>query len=344
MKITALYISIIILLPIINLFKNERARLPLIYIQLATLSYFFLLIVKFYGFKFNWEFQYLYPDESTYMNEEIEIAGMFGVYVQFISKYLPTEVIPIINILLHISAIKFLFKRFKHIGNFAAISFILVIGSYWSIFILKESLTFYSLTILLTKDRWHHVITGLTLLTIARPEFTIIYCFVEIIIFIFKRSRYIFTIIISLVSVSFYQFFDHPFINAIKLFSLSRRYGEANKILDSNTKESALLELIPYVKSTEFKELVFHNLNNCFNIFQAEGFVKLLCLLNLIGLGFVIYNIRNLMKYKPLYSFLTILIILTFTHNNYRYMNTLILSFVPFLILYNEQDSYTARL
>lgn len=344
--------SVFSLLMISLIFRKLKKGTLLLF--LLTILYFFsFIIVWFHLLKFNGEFETLFPDEATYISES-PAGGIFGAYISLLNKYLPLEIHRGLNIIAYFLGTFIIIEyfSFSYKNNFftGILFLIIVLGSYWNLFILKESFTILGISLYLLsshkKSRTLKIL-AFSVLFISRIEIAIIFMLVDFLFLVYQKSRYLFAAILLTGFVILYLNFNHPFVVNLKLFGMSRRFGESFKSFDDAAVSASQLAFFQFIISKPYIETIKFNLSGGFNIISAEGIAKFLVLINFLGLYIVILKIRTLIQMKEFYYLLTAFLVINLTHSTYRYMNVLFIPFVIYFIVvlsqekFNEENSNT---
>ena len=337
MSLFVFIISIFLLVCVITLLKVKRTTAIVIFI---TICYFYFLLIWFHYFKFNGEFRPLFPDETTYLTDS-NSGGFFGAYISILNSIIPIEFQIGFNLIFYLIGIVILLEfssfTFKfNLSSFIAMSLI-IFGVYWCLFILKESFSIFSIIIYLIsirRNKFYLKTLAITLLILARFELALVFMVVELLLFTYSRSKFFFATIFTSIAAIVFNFFDTPFFNALKLFGMSRRFGESQKEFDEIAVSTSQLPFFKYIISEPFIETIIYNLNNGFNFVSSKGLAIPLVFLNFIGLIFIIIKFKLLIYSKEFYLFVVPFFIFNLTHSTYRYMNVLI---IPFTLYYITQ-------
>ncbi|WP_319077459.1 hypothetical protein [Enterobacter cloacae] len=339
----------IIIIYIIGI-KQKNAK---VYISVSFLTYIFILsvmCVNFYLFKFTNSNQLIFPDENLYVYDYSSTL-FFSYYVQFVEQYLGLDVVRAINVIVFSISISILSSEiFVKVSGFQkqlTLFFALlgsVVGGYWAFFILKEAFSVAALSMLViaqVNKSKSYFCASVLLLSFARIELLALYVGVSILFILKTRVKPIYYLSFVLAIVLFILFMNNEASYSLKLFTLSRRFGEEDFKFDDIAVNSSHLQLIPFILSEPFRQAVITNLNSSFNpLMDFNPFVFLQRFYNLLAFFvFLICSKRYLLNDK-LYTFTFIIIVgVLCTHSVYRYINTILVPltlYFIFLLSFNK--------
>lgn len=324
-----------------------------VYIYTISLSYISFLImgcIYFFLLKYNGENLLTFPDEKLYVYDH-DSKLLFSNYVQVISEILGVEFIRTFNIFIFSTTIGLLiscvFQRIRGRFIFSCLVVLVILtGSYWSFFILKESFTISAIAmIILSKLTNRKILLYLSLLILflSRPDLCLLYLACGFLIKIRKKNKKIFYLVISISILFVFIFFNTQYSTPLKLFTLSRRFGEGSFEFDDIAVSTSSLGFISYIISEPLRQAILTNINSSFNIFYDFNIlVSLHKILNIFVL-LMLFRVLKIVRFwddNLLFFLLVSLLGLIFTHSIYRYVNVLFIpmSFYIFYILYNVRE------
>jgi hypothetical protein len=297
----------------------------------------------------------LFPDENLYVYGIYE-KGIFGQLIKTSLDIGGFSFTRTWNLVLYLIPVCLLFnevaKSFSRqpgskLLNFISIMLLIglcVMGSYWSFFLLKEALSVGSLCLIFlgqTKNNKIIIIFGAMLLYIARPHYLVVFLILFFLKKVYNKSIKAFKIVVlSMGVLAVFFFFSQNFLNIMNTFA-SIRYTDLN-IQVSETRQELKAEIrfafntlgsLKFLTSNIFIEMIKNNIIRSFNPFIQEGlWVKFIVLLNLVSLFWIIIFLKPKKNYL-LYMFFVTLLLLIFTHSNFRYVNTILIPFTMYFTL-----------
>ena len=316
------------------------------YLMVSMTSYIFTFGVMCVGFlllKFNGTAELIFPDEMLYANDMTSKLS-FAYYVRFFKTYFDLDIVRWINItlftislaVLSSEIVSRLHNKMKQLTIVLAM-FGAIVGGYWSFFILKEAFSVAALSMLIVayirRSNSIFLLSALMLI-FARPELLILYIGVNIVFLIKRKIPLLFYIGVIGLAFIFILFMNSEHSYSIKLFTLSRRFGEAEFSFDNVAGATSHLPFFSFIMSEPFRQAIITNFNSTFNpLADFNPLVIFQRIFNIIGFILFLFILRkNLMKDK-LYTFVFIILIgVLCTHSVYRYFNTILVPFILYFI------------
>ncbi len=316
------------------------------YLTVVMSSFIFTFAVMCIGFlllKFNGNAELIFPDEMLYANDASSELS-FAYYVRFLSSYFDLDVVRWINItvfsislaILASEVSSYLDGKVKQLNLLIAILGVMV-GGYWSFFILKEAFSVAALSMLIVayirRSKVVFIFAG-CLLFFARPELLLLYVCINIAFYLKRRISILFYLGV-IASIGFlYWFMNSDYSYSMKLFTLSRRFGEADFKFDNVAVATSHLPFIPFVMSEPFRQAIITNINSTFNpVLDLNPLVILQRTYNIIGFTYFLLCFKKFFMKDKLYTFVFIILIgVLCTHSVYRYFNTILIPFTLYFI------------
>lgn len=331
-----LFISILSLLLSLLTFmlyyKKISIKVLIIYLSIS----FFIIAIIWYFYVYKSEGQPVitfFPDELTYLYDDYG-KGIYDNIIKFIRIIGLNEYIFMrsLNIYIFLVGVMFLFNAIKNNNSNMGLDciyivFIIVISSYWSIFILKEAFSMAGLCFYfaghIDKVKIHKVI-GCILLLSSRIHLLIFVVAIDM--FLKYKDKYktiIYSLSFILVALLVFNF-RSSIIYGKKIHIL--RLG--NKLpVTSEMAQIAGSNIITFFTSNLYRTAVVENIKRSFNIFNASSmFISLLILINAITLAYIMIKLlkRQINNNSlVLYFYISSNVYLLLTYSTYRYVNVI---------------------
>ncbi|WP_148718643.1 O115 family O-antigen polymerase, partial [Escherichia coli] len=299
---------------------------------------FVVMCIVFLLLKFNGNVELIFPDEMLYVNDSTSQL-FFSRYVQFFDKNFSLDVVRWINITLFNISLAFLaseissylYGRTRLFCSLLAITGTIV-GGYWAFFILKEAFSVAALSMLIVsyiRKSKVFLVFASCLLFFARPELLLLYIAITIAFYFKRKNTHLYYLAIVTSMVCFILFMNSEYSYSIKLFTLSRRFGESEFEFDDVAITTSNLSFFPFIMSEPFRQAVMTNINSTFNPFlDLNPLVVVQRLYNIIGFYIFLTCVKPYLMKDKLYSFAFIVLLgVLFTHSVYRYFNTILIPF-----------------
>ncbi|MDI3441539.1 hypothetical protein QLG07_18905 [Erwinia sp. V90_4] len=345
--ITSLVLSFILAASLSRFQRNSR-----VYLTVVSFSYIyslFFMCVVFLLLKFNGENGFVFPDESFYVNDNASKLP-FSVYVREVGELFGLDFIRVINIFVFTTAFAALTSEImleieSKKGRLLVMTFALmgiVVGGYWSYFILKEAFSIAALSFLLVASLRKspiYFLSSLLFLGFARPELFILYIGVLFGFYLKKKNKRLFYFVVLIFLLSFIYYLNSPYAHTLKLFTLSKRFGELNVSYDAETLIVSDYNLIPFILSGAFHQALITNIVSTFYPFlDMNPLVIFQRTFNILAMILFLKSIRGHLLRDRAFTFLFVILIgLLTTHSVYRYINTLLIPFSIYFIYLNDQ-------
>lgn len=317
--------------------KNRK-----IYLSIILFSYSFTLFfmcVFFLVIKFNGENILIFPDEGLYVNDYTSVLP-FSIYVRTVNELLGQDAIRIINVFIFSTSLALLssdvIEKVESETHKIYIVFFsifgVIVGGYWSYFVLKEAFSIAAISFLMVatlRKSWVFLMNSLIFLALARPDLFTLYAGIIFIFYIREKNRNLYRFIVVGAILTTIYFLNSDLSYRIKLFTLSKRFGELNVTYDATTLAVSQYSLIPFILSDAFHQALITNLKSSFNPFyELNALTIVQRTFNVLAIiCFIKCFFSSFLKDK-VYTFIFIVIIgLISTHSVYRYMNTLLIPF-----------------
>ena len=317
--------------------KNRK-----IYLSIIAFSYsfaFFFMCVFFFVIKFNGENILIFPDEGLYVNDYTSVLP-FSVYVRTVNELLGQDAIRLINIFIFSTSLALLSSdvmgRVESETHKIYIAFFslfgVIVGGYWSYFILKEAFSIAAISFLMVatlRKSWLFLTNSLIFLALARPDLFTLYAGIIFIFYIREKNRSLYKLIVVGAILITIWFMNSDLSYRIKIFTLSKRFGELNVTYDSTTLAVSQYSFIPFILSDAFHQAIITNLKSSFNPFHEINALTIVQrTFNVLAIILFIKCFFSSFLKDKVYTFIFIVIVgLICTHSVYRYMNTLLIPF-----------------
>lgn len=321
--------------------KDAKVYLTIFYIiNLFILS---VMCTNFMLMKFVPGNQLVFPDEYLYVNDHSSTL-LFSYYVRFLDDYFDLDVVRSVNIFVFSLSMSMLSSEIisRVTGHYRQVMLgfaILgsVVGGYWAFFILKEAFSVAALCLLviahLKSSKIYFLMAGL-LLAFARIELLTLYFAVSILFVMKCKFKPLYYLSFLIAVILFITFMNSDMSYALKLFTLSRRFGENEFQFDDVAINMSHLKLLPFIVSEPFRQALITNINSTFNpLIELQPFVFMQRIFNLFSfIVFLICVRRYLFKDKlVLFAFIIVIGVLC-THSVYRYINTILIPLTLYFI------------
>ncbi|MFJ5980075.1 hypothetical protein ACIQCX_04025 [Enterobacter cancerogenus] len=324
-----------------------RQKSAIVYISVFLMIYIFILsvmCVNFYLLKFTDTNQLVFPDENLYVYDYSSTL-LFSYYVQFIERNFGLDVVRAINVMVFSISLSILsseiivkvngFHRqlvlfFAFLGS--------LVGGYWAFFILKEAFSVAALSMLViaqVNKSKSYLFAAVLLLLFARIDLLALYIGVNFLFTLKRRAKPIYYLSFVISALIFVIYMNSEASYSLKLFTLSRRFGEEDFKFDDIAVNMSHLQLIPFILSEPFRQAVITNINSSLNpLMDFNPFVFLQRIYNLFAfIVFIACTKKFLLKDKLFtFTFIVILGVLS-THSVYRYLNTILIPLTLYFIL-----------
>jgi len=308
------------------------------------------MCINFYLLKFTDANQLVFPDENLYVYDHSSKL-LFSHYVQFIENYFNLDVVRAINVMVFSISLSVLTSEIiVKVNGFhrQLILFFALLGSlvggYWSFFILKEAFSVAALSMLIiaqiNKSKTYFF-CAILLLLFARVDLLALYIGVSFLFTLKRRARPIYYLTFVMATLLFVFYMNSEASYSLKLFTLSRRFGEEDFKFDDIAVNMSHLQFIPFVLSEPFRQALITNLNSSLNpLMDFNPFVFLQRIYNLLAVIVFLVCAKKFILKDKLYTFTFIIIIgVMSTHSVYRYLNTILIPltlYFIFLLSVNE--------
>jgi len=324
-------------------FRQKSART---YLTIFFITYLFILSVmciNFYLLKFTDDNQLIFPDENLYVYDHTSTL-LFSYYVQFFESYFGLDVVRAINILVFCISLSMLSSEIivRVTGRQKQLVLIFailgsIVGGYWSFFILKEAFSVAALSTLIIsqirKNRTYFIISVL-LLAFARVELLFLYIGISILFALKEKVKPIYYLLILSAVVFFVMFMNSEASYSLKLFTLSRRFGEEDFKFDDVAVSVSHLKLLPFLLSEPYRQAFLTNINSSFNPFlELNPLVFVQRIYNLMAFIVFVRCLRCYLLKDKLCTFAFIIVFgVLCTHSVYRYLNTILIPLTLYFI------------
>ncbi|WP_072277377.1 hypothetical protein [Erwinia persicina] len=345
--VTSLVLSFILAASLSRFQRNSR-----VYLTVVSFSYIysiFFMCLIFLLLKFNGENGLVFPDESFYVNENSSKLP-FSIYVREIKELFGLDFIRVVNIFVFTTAFaaltsEIMLKIESNKARWLVMTFAflgVIVGGYWSYFILKEAFSIAALSFLLVaslRKSSMYFLGSLVFLGFARPELFILYVGIVFSFYLKKKNKSLFYFLVIIFLLGFIYYLNSPYAHTLKLFTLSKRFGELNVSYDAETLSVSDYNLIPFVLSGAFHQALITNIVSTFYPFlDMNPLVILQRIFNILAMVLFLKCIRGHLLRDRAFTFLFVILIgLLTTHSVYRYINTLLIPFSIYIIYLNEQ-------
>jgi hypothetical protein len=343
---------------VLFLISNKIFKLTILNFIIIVLFYFSVMVVYFYIGIFNADVtKLLFPDENLYVHGTYE-KSLFGQLIKNSIDLVGFSVTRAWNLTLYLVPVCLLFNEviksdFKqnksktfYVTSITLLIGLSVMGSYWSFFLLKEALTMGSLSLIFLgqkKNSKFIMLLGAILLYISRPHYLIVFVILLFFKKIYHKSKKVFKFLLILTCL-FGVFFlsSQSFLNIMNTYASLRYIDLGVQVSETRQELRAEVRLafntlgsVKFLTSDIFFEMIKNNILRAFNPLIQEGiWAKLIVSLNLISLLWIIIFLKPKKNYLT-YMFFVTLILLIFTHSNFRYVNTIMVPFTMYFTLIN---------
>ncbi|WP_010648179.1 hypothetical protein [Oceanobacillus massiliensis] len=321
-------------------------------IFLLTIAVYFVGVIFWYFFVISYggnNNTFIFPDELTYLFGES--TGFYGDIVKLIVSLGSTLAVRFINVFSYTFGLLWLTTELIHVRlnnnssintiKFIYVSMIAALGSYWSFFILKEGMTVLSISMYLISYHRRNKplkIIALILALFVRFEVAIAIIFAEIVVFLWKKSKMLLYLLLSITIIAIILYLNMPNSEALKLSFLSRRYGESDKIYDSAAIQTAQLGFLQFITSYTYFETIAGNILRSLIPFYLpfSPISTPLTLFNLIGCILVFKKFKEKRDVPTIFG-VVILLLLMGTISVPRYVTVIIIPLTIYLLLDNTK-------
>lgn len=324
-------------------FRQKDART---YLTVFFITYLFILSVmciNFYLLKFTDNNQLIFPDENLYVNDHTSTL-LFSYYVQFVESYFGLDVVRAINVVVFSISLSMLSSEIivRVTGKQKQLVLIFsilgsIVGGYWAFFILKEAFSVAAFSMLIIsqirQNRTYFIISVL-LLAFARVELLALYIGVSILFILKSKIKPMYYLSILFAILFFVLFMSSEASYSLKLFTLSRRFGEEDFKFDDVAISVSHLKLLPFLLSEPYQQAFLTNINSSFNPFlELNPLVFIQRIYNLMAFIVFVMCLRGYLLKDKLYTFTFIIVFgVLCTHSVYRYLNTILIPLTLYFI------------
>jgi len=307
------FLGIILAIPFINKYNKNNI--------LFLLFYSFSILLYIYYFYLNKGFHNYNPffvDEIFYINN-YTLKEPFSILVTLINNIN-------IGILFFINSFLFLIVNMKvlelcndNIFFKQILIILLTFTSYWSIFVLKETLIICILSsffILNKKGRTLKKIALLLFLLFIRYEFLLIFLMSLLAYKSYSKNKVFFFLLLLLILIAVIGFFSTEESYSFKLSIVSRAEGASNKVFNDEVRNISKQNFLNFIRSNLYLKAIKTNLIESF--LPKLNIIFPLYIINLIGLFLFLKNFKekNLLFFFSFFIYLISIL----THSQIRYV------------------------
>ena len=325
---------------LLAILKNKKVN-KLVFINFIVTGLFFfgVIIIKFLLINFRGDINtLLFLDENTYVNGQYDL-GFFGVYARSIVGIFGVVMVKGINIFVYIFSTTALFNRVKYslIGGkefikFSMLILISALFSYWSFFVLKESLTIFAITLIIVgiEDKKKiSTILGFNILFITRLNYFCLFIYALFLYKLNKKNKKFFYLVITISILGLVIFLSSSYSYSFKLGIIARRLGDSGMVYTGNNAVIANFNFVRFIFSAEYLKAIEGNILRGFIGGESSMVNNIFSLILTISNLVAIITTTELIKEKSIFRLFYILsiLVLILTYCDNRYLNTVLLPF-----------------